>query len=86
MLLAVDKVSCEASNAAVGVLHRNNEPLSIESIAVGPQPYSQENHSRDLSEEEKTLLTDLRDEQMTSLAESLLRILLFNIYDDDSDM
>ena len=53
---------------------------------MGPQPYSQENHSRDLSEEEKTLLTDLRDEQMTSLAESLLRILLFNIYDDDSDM
>ena len=55
-LLAVDKVSCEASNAVLGVLHRNNEPLSIESIAVGPQPYSQENHSRDLREEEKTLL------------------------------
>ena len=57
--LADDKVSCEASNAVLGVLHRNNEPLSIVRIAVGPQPYSQENHSRDLREEEKTLLTEL---------------------------
>ena len=57
--LADDKVSCEASNAAVGVLLRNNVPLSIVRIAVGPQPYSQENHSRDLREEEKTLLTEL---------------------------
>jgi hypothetical protein len=43
--LADDKVSCEASNAAVDVLHHNNVPLSIESIAVGPpQFYSQDNH------------------------------------------
>jgi len=58
LLLAVDKVSCEASNAALGVLHRNNEPLSIVRIAVGPQPYSQENHSRDLREEEKSLVAE----------------------------
>ena len=62
MLLAVDKVSCEASNAAVDVLHHNNVPLSIESIAVGPpQPCNQYNHSR---------------EQMTSVTESFTLILM----------